>query len=159
MTPPRTANVSAREKSPNSPRTLPLLPGRSLSGTSIQTLPKMLPPFIFPPSPVLAGSRQEPDWGAAPLPGVLGFVGSPLVWHHARARLHFPAGATQAAHGSPGLATATLTGKRVSPGPAFWAPSELVLSRRSWPTSAAAMSISVAGGIYSTHPNLSFPSP
>ena len=36
------------------------------------------------------------------------------------------------------------SGKGLSPGPAFWAASELTLSRRSLPTSAAAMSISVA---------------
>lgn len=40
---------------------------------------------------------------------------------------------------------AKLLGKGLIPGTAFWAPSELVLSRRSLPTSAAVMSISVAG--------------
>lgn len=98
--PPARSHHWAAEESPNSPRASPLLPGEARPAAASRLCPRCC--CLYFPLPVLAGRRQEPGWGAAPLPGTLGFVGSRLGWRRARAWLHFPAGAAaQAPHGHP----------------------------------------------------------
>lgn len=99
--PPARSQHSAREESPNSPPAPPLLPGEACPAPASRLRPRCC--CLYFPLPAPAGRRQEPGWGAAPLPGTLGFVGSRLGWRRARAWPHFPAGAAvPAATGHPG---------------------------------------------------------
>lgn len=66
----------AREKSPNSPRALPLLPGTARPAAASQPFPRRR--CLYFPLPALQEAAAA-GMGAAPLPGLLGFVGSRLV--------------------------------------------------------------------------------
>lgn len=134
----------AREKSPNSPRVLPLLPGAACPAAASKVCPRCR--RLYFPLPVLAGSRQEPGWGCSSAPRRAGICRQPGGLASCPGQTAFPSRRRTGGlwPPGPGLGHSHALGKGLSPSPAFWAPSELVLGRRKLPTNAAAMSISVA---------------
>lgn len=117
-------------------------PRRSLSSSSIETLPEMLV-FIFPPP--RAGRKQTgARMGCSSAPRRAGICRRLRGLVTCLGQTAFPSRHRTGGSRSPRPGHGHPLGKGLNPGPAFWAPSVLVLSHCSLPTSAAAMSIFVA---------------